>query len=190
MDPRIRTIRFWLLAALGVVLVAADCDLPLLAAYALSPLGLFMPVFSTSCICGVCDNSGAASCEMQIDISGMTNNACAGDCSAFDGTYILANPIVDTGFDCEWSATLSITECGNTWVKIGFGVSDTGTMFLVAAKLFVNGGYYIGKQRLHLTAYPAQPDCKAFASLSLPDIAGGSSTDCFLASSTWTVTSL
>lgn len=97
MDPRIRTIRFWLLAALGVVLVAADCDLPLLAAYALSPLGLFMPVFAVGCSPGTC--TSAFSSQYQVVVSGFTNadGGCT-SCASRNGTWTVTQ-VTDTSLD-------------------------------------------------------------------------------------------
>lgn len=103
MDPRLRTIRFWLLAALGCVLWLCGCELPLLAAYSLSPLGLFMPVFNSRCALLTCSTSPFAA-QYQVVTSGFTNRLCT-DCTDRNATWTLTQvtsdlPDLIRGNDC------------------------------------------------------------------------------------------
>lgn len=153
MDPRIRTIRFWLLAVLGVVLFVTGCDMAILAAYAVSPFGLMIPAFPTGVVCDICDSSQANN-SYQLVFAGWGVNpglpTCS-DCADFDGTYVTTydgQPV--SGGDCNWYDSTTYSRCGGTNYKAMFRVGHPSSYIVQGG--FVNasvGGILFAKHDSH-----------------------------------------
>lgn len=122
-DPRIRTIRFWLLSAAvcGACLVNPGWAVYFLATYSMAPLGLFMPVFATDpCPCTCC-NSGTRTNQVQITFTGVvTSGTCdAGRCTFFNATHTIdhfsgAIELGDVTNCCRYFDDLAQQSCTGT----------------------------------------------------------------------------
>lgn len=175
MDPRIRTIRFWLLAVLGVVLFVTGCDMAILAAYSVSPFGLFMPPFATGIVCDLC-SGGTAAESYQMDFAGWGVNAglptCA-DCADFNGTYIVDSyPWSGSGDGCEWRSASTYSHCGGTNYYATWQTDDghLPTNYIVQGS-FKNasvGGILFSKHNLS----GSQPACSSFSNEDLGTVGG------------------
>lgn len=113
MDHRIRTIRTLLCLGLGCLFFGVGW---LYVGAWFTALGLFMPVFASTCRCNSCNGgvSGTTPCEMQFVSSGISDaNAECGDCDFYNGTWLLTrSPFPGTNAQtCVWTFDISPTHC-------------------------------------------------------------------------------
>lgn len=170
-DPRLRTIRFWLLAALAF---PATIEWPNLAffffsAFTACPVSLFMPVFVQGCSTNCSPTYGG---DLQLDAGGIANNGCD-LCTALNKSYIAVfNPLFTSA--CRWGSGLELTGCT---------ILGGATFFGFTAELQYNG--FISQYQLNVTTNDGNvngdvcradwqdnlgasaPDCSAWSSLPL-----------------------
>jgi hypothetical protein len=113
-DPRVWTIRFWLVSALGLGLMAyavADAE-SVTVLYAGMLIALVMPAFSTGCIeCTDCCTADTMPCSAQITFEDVVDLNCT-DC--------------DTGFNATFTVSTLLANCVRQYglTPIACGGSD------------------------------------------------------------------
>jgi hypothetical protein len=168
-DPRIRTIRFWLLSAAvcGACLANPGLAVYFLATYAMAPLGLFMPVFGMAecpLRCTVMPSS------ISVTFGGIASATCT-TCEDYNGTFVFSS-LAPSGTLCTQFYATGVHSCDdtdNTGGVVQFSFQPNALQTRISTAVYVGENLFAYSYSAFLSAdLGASPiDCSAVGTPAL-----------------------